>query len=70
MREPRWSCWHGSNHQGRRSTRQAAMNLVDKPFISGPARVRHTGTGEEWERRAGSWFKTQEPSTKRKGKAA
>ena len=54
-----WRCWLGGIHAGRRSTRQAAMNLVDKPYRRGTALVKHTGTGETWERDRGSWFKIE-----------
>lgn len=40
---------------GRCTTRQAAMNLADKPWRSGLYVVQNTRTGEEWERRGGSW---------------
>lgn len=51
-----WVCYQGGLLRGRGGTRQAAMNLVDRPFRSGNAMVRHSGTGETWVRRNGSWF--------------
>jgi hypothetical protein len=45
---------------GHRSTRTAAMHLVDKPYRFGTPIVRDLKTGEQWERRSGSWFKTRE----------
>ncbi len=59
-RDRPWTCFLGGLHAGRCSTRQAAMNLVDRPWRKGPALVRHEGNGETWERRRGSWFKTAE----------
>lgn len=64
-----WVCWLGGLHAGRCSTRQAAMNLVDRPWRRGNALVKHEGNGETWERRRGSWFKTT-PGTPRRAKAA
>lgn len=63
-----WRCWLGGNHAGRCTTRQAAMNLVDRPYRKGPALVKHESTGETWERRQGSWFKT-DPGQRRRGKS-
>lgn len=69
MNATSWECWHGGIRQGRRSTVKAAMNLVDRPFVSGNASVRNVETGEEWERRMGSWNKI-EPAKSRKEIAA
>jgi hypothetical protein len=54
-----WHCWQRGIRQGSASTRQAAMNIVDRPFRSGNAMVRHERTGETWERRFGSWSRLQ-----------
>lgn len=58
-----WRCWLGGLHAGRARTRQAAMNLVDRPFRRGAAIVRNERSGEEWIRRRG-WFQNA-PATNR-----
>lgn len=55
----RWACFRGGHFEGRRATLRGAMNLVDSPYLPGGALVRNESTGEEWERRRGSWFKTK-----------
>lgn len=52
-----WCVFLGGSRVGSASSRQAAMNRVDRPWRSGLAAVRNERTGEEWERRRGSWFK-------------
>ena len=57
-----WACfmWNKAERkmrfQGRKTTRRAAIGLVDRPYRSGSATVRNDNTGEMWERRRGSWF--------------
>lgn len=57
-----WVVRLGGSRIGAATTRQAAMNRVDRPWRSGTATVRNETTGEEWERRRGSWFKVAEPT--------
>lgn len=60
-----WVCfmWNKADRQmrfvGRRGNRSQAQRLVEKPYRPGFARVRHDNTGEEWERRGGSWICTE-----------
>jgi len=61
-----WVVARGAIHLGRCSTRQAAMNLVDRPWRFGPITIEHDGTGERWERRGGVWAKTREPVARRR----
>lgn len=54
-----WAAWLGGvRHGSRTTTRQAAMNRVDRPFRADIAMILNQKTGERWERRGGSWFKT------------
>lgn len=59
-----WECRRLGRLIGTAATRQRAQNFVDRPFLSGNAEVEHLGTGELWERRAGSWFKIREGKPK------
>lgn len=61
-----WRCWLRGLDAGRRSTRVAAMNIVDKPWRKGAAIVKHEGNGETWERRRLSWFKVEPARPKQK----
>ena len=54
-------------YEGRRAARKTAMNVVDRPYRAGLARVAHARTGEAWERRNGSWFKVTPPRPRGKG---
>lgn len=42
------------------STRTAAMNEVDRPWVAGAASVSKPATGETWQRRRGTWVKVAE----------
>jgi hypothetical protein len=64
-----WACFLTTQRDGRRklgerSTRQAAMNLADKPYSYGFAEVKQIlangRPGEVWQRKKGSWFKKWE----------
>jgi len=54
---------------GNSSTRQAAMNRVDRPWRPGLAEVVNRATREKWRRRGGTWVQLV-PALKRKGRAA
>jgi hypothetical protein len=60
MTAENWICWQHGMKLGAKASRSAAQGLVERPFRSGNAMVRNIHTGEEWERRAGSWFKTRD----------
>lgn len=52
-----WQCWLDGKPFGlARRTRQAAQNLVDRPYLKGPAWVQASGTGTILERRGGGWY--------------
>src|SRR5258706_12219063 len=55
-----WIVYREGKRYGSGSTLKVAQNLVDKPYRNGFVVIgnQHTG-GEQWERRAGSWCKTQ-----------
>lgn len=59
-----WAAIKDGMSVGTASTRKAAMNLLDRsrcsPDRHGFAIVVRAGTGEMWQRRGGSWFKTRE----------
>lgn len=54
-----WVLFQGGQKVGTRSTRSAAQGLIERPFRSGNALLLNIKTGEEWERRHGSWFKNR-----------
>lgn len=54
-----WVTYRGGKALGHSATREAAQNLVERPYWPGNAMVRNARTGETWERRGGSWLKTQ-----------
>lgn len=54
---PHWVCVLNGAFQGRRPTRTAAMNLVDRPWRRGSAFVKNTASGEYWQRVGVSWFR-------------
>lgn len=55
-----WKLFVGGTYWGRYRTRRAAVGAVERPFVGGIVQVRHERTGERWERRGGSWFKSAE----------
>lgn len=55
---------------GRFGIRQAAINWLERCRYQGLIVVRHLVTGETWERRRGSWFKTHPGQRQQKGRAA
>jgi hypothetical protein len=63
-----WLVELNGKSQGKATTREAAIRVVDKPYRNGRAVIFQDHTGEEWTRNRGSWNKTREPS--RKGSAA
>ena len=64
-----WQVWLSGSSVGHREGRQAAMNVIDRPYQKGLGKVVHLATGETWERRGGSWTQTQWPARKRAGLA-
>ena len=59
-----FECWlrtrgRGRHSMGKRSTCQAAKNLVERPYRGGFAEVIKTGgrKPERWQRQGGAWFK-------------
>jgi hypothetical protein len=65
-KEP-WELYDNGQVYGKRSTREAAMNLVGKPYRSGFFVLVNVNTGEQWERRKGSWIKTNEATKVKRG---
>lgn len=59
---PHWITVLNGDFLGRRATRTAAMNLVDRPFRRGSAFVKNTSSGEYWQRRGVSWFRLDHDS--------
>jgi len=53
-----WRVWLDGVSWGDARSRQAAMNLADRPWRRGSALIKHMRTVERWERRGGSWFRT------------
>ena len=59
-----WVILHYGRFFGTRRSRRAAMNAVDRGSrrVFGNVRIYHRKSGEEWLRRAGGWFKSDEPA--------
>ncbi len=73
--ELKWQAFDAEGRScGRFGLRIAAMNWLEQARYPGLLKVCHLVTGETWERRRGSWFKTipgqPRPSQPRKGRAA
>ena len=56
-----WIAWlDGVRRAGEFKQRSVAMNSFIKPYyLAGKAEVRNPRTGETFERKFGSWFRTQ-----------
>ena len=60
-----WEVFLGGVKVGSAATRKAALNQVERPYRPGLVQLINRKTGEAWERRRGSWFRTLEPAGKR-----
>lgn len=74
MSKSPWIVLHGGGFFGEFKSRLVAIHAADygRKFSFGrtvpavyPVRVKHRRTGETWEKRQGSWFKTMEGQRKR-----
>ncbi len=65
-----WAAILNGQFVGRASTRQAAMNLIDRPYQAGAGRIERSRTGETWRRRGGSWFRVAASAGVKTGVAA
>lgn len=60
-----WEVWLDDRKVGSATSRRGAINRVDRPYRPGFAQVINIKTGEAWDRRKGSWFKTLDAGGRR-----
>lgn len=60
-----WEVWLDDRKVGSAASRRAAIKQVERLYRPGFAQVINIKTGEAWDRRKGSWFKSLDAGGRR-----